>query len=131
VPNKQFITGKVLNWTLSTEVNRKIITVGVAYGTDVTRAMTLLTEVARAHPDILGDPAPFASFEEFGDSSLVLRLRVYMATLERRLGITSELYQAIYERFDQAGIVMAFPQLDVHLDPATIASGAADGPARP
>jgi len=116
VPNKQFITGKVLNWTLSSEVNRSIITVGIAYGADVARAMKLLTGVAREHPDVLDDPAPFASFEEFGDSALTLRLRVYMATLDRRLGITSELYQGIYERFDEAGIVIAFPQLDVHLD---------------
>jgi len=117
VPNKEFITGRVLNWTLSSDINRRILTVGVAYGSDVARAMKLMTEVARAHPEVLDDPPPFASFEEFGDSSLTLRLRAYMGSMDRRLGITSELYQGIYQRFAEAGIVIAFPQLDLHLDP--------------
>lgn len=116
VPNKEFITGRVLNWTLSNKINRTIITVGVAYGADVAHAMRLMTEAAREHPDILDDPAPFASFEEFGDSALTLRLRAYMGSMDNRLAITSDLNRAINDKLNSAGIVIAFPQLDVHLD---------------
>ena len=122
VPNKEFITGRVLNWTLSSDINRRIISVGVAYGSDVARAMKLMIEAAREHPEVLEDPPPFASFEAFGDNALTLRLRAYMSNMDRRLGITSELYQGIYKRFNEAGIVIAFPQLDLHLDPGVSAS---------
>ena len=116
VPNKAFITGSLLNWTLSNNINRRIITVGVAYGSDVVRAMKLLVEAARETPNVLDDPSPFASFEEFGDSALILRLRAYFGNMDIRLSTTSALYQAINDKFNQAGIVIAFPQQDVHLD---------------
>lgn len=50
MPNKEFVTGRVLNWTLSNKINRTIVTVGMAYGSDVVRAMRLMTEAAREHP---------------------------------------------------------------------------------
>ena len=116
MPNKAFITGPVLNWTLSNHLNRTIIVVGVAYGSDVARAMKLMIEAAREHPEGLEDPQPFASFEEFGNSALTLRLRAYIGSMENRLAVTSDLHRAINDKFNQAGIVIAFPQLDVHMD---------------
>jgi len=116
VPNKAFITGNLLNWTLSNNINRRIISVGVAYGSDVVRAMKLLVEAARETSNVLDDPPPFATFEEFGDSALILRLRAYFGNMDIRLSTTSALHQAINGKFDQAGIVIAFPQQDVHLD---------------
>ncbi|VAW78043.1 Mechanosensitive channel MscK [hydrothermal vent metagenome] len=116
VPNKAFITGPVLNWTLSNRINRTIIVVGVAYGSDVAHAMKLMIEAAREHPEVLEDPQPFASFEEFGNSALTLRLRAYIGSMENRLSVTSDLHQAINDKLNQSGIVIAFPQLDVHMD---------------
>ncbi len=116
VPNKRFITGEVLNWTLSNELNRILINVGVAYGADTDRARELLVQIAQNHPKILKDPAPIASFEGFGDNTLNLALRCYMPTLDGRLGVITELHSAIDAAFKEAGLEIAFPQRDIHFD---------------
>jgi len=115
VPNKQFITGDLLNWSLSDQVNRVVITVGVEYGADTRKALVLLAEAAREHPRVLKEPPPLISFEGFGDNALTLVLRCYLPALDGRLGVTTELHQAIYDKFQAAGINIAFPQRDVHL----------------
>jgi potassium efflux system protein len=65
VPNKEFITGRLLNWTLSDTTNRVVLHVGVAYGTDADEARKLLLEAAREQPAVLDEPAPTATFEQF------------------------------------------------------------------
>ncbi len=115
VPNKNFITGTVLNWTLSNPVNRIVINIGVAYGSDTELARQILLETAREHPNILSDPAPIACFEEFGESALKLSLRAYLPDLDNRLSTMTSLNTEIARRFAEAGIEIAFPQLDVHL----------------
>lgn len=116
IPNKSFITGQLINWTLSDTVNRVVITVGIAYGSDVERALALLEEAAREHPLVLDDPPPRVTFEEFGDNALTLRLRAYLDDLDYRLAIITDLHRAINEKYAQAGIEIAFPQRDLHLD---------------
>jgi potassium efflux system protein len=116
VPNKEFITGRLLNWSLSDQTTRILITVGLVYGGDVTKAMALMAEAAEEHERILDDPPPFVSFEGFGDNALVLNLRCYTSQLDFRLQTTSELHEAINDKFNRAGLVIAFPQRDVHLD---------------
>jgi potassium efflux system protein len=116
VPNKEFITGRVLNWTLSNAVNRVVITVGVAYGSDTVLARELLLKVAHDHPNILDDPAPVATFEGFGDNALNCVLRCFLPNLDNRLVTITELHTAIDKSFKQAGITIAFPQRDIHLD---------------
>ena len=116
VPNKRFITGEVLNWTLSNELNRILINVGVAYGADTDLARELLVKIASDNPRILKDPAPIASFEGFGDNTLNLALRCYMPNLDGRIGVVTELHSAIDEAFKEAGLEIAFPQRDIHLD---------------
>ncbi len=116
VPNKEFITGRVLNWTLSNAVNRVVITVGVAYGSNTVLARELLLKAAHDHPNILEDPPPVATFEGFGDNALNCLLRCYLPNLDNRLATITELHTAIDESFKQAGITIAFPQRDIHLD---------------
>ncbi|MEY6432492.1 mechanosensitive ion channel domain-containing protein [Thioalkalicoccus limnaeus] len=115
VPNKEFITGRLLNWTLTDQINRITITVGVSYGSDTRKALELLSEVAREHERVLDDPAPLISFEGFGDNSLTLVLRCFLPSLDGRLGIITELHQAIDDKFAAAGVEIAFPQRDIHL----------------
>jgi small-conductance mechanosensitive channel len=98
-------------------LNRAVIQVGVAYGTDVGRATALLEEVARKHPATLTDPAPFAILTSFDDSALNLSLRYYLGSLSGRSKIRSELAQAIIAAFAEEGIEIPFPQRDVHLKP--------------
>jgi potassium efflux system protein len=116
VPNKEFITGRVLNWTLSNPMNRIILNVGVAYGSDTERARELLLKAAEEHPNVLDDPAPYATFEEFGDNTLNMTLRCFIPNLDNRLATITELHHAIDDAFREAEISIAFPQRDVHLD---------------
>jgi potassium efflux system protein len=115
VPNKEFITGRVLNWTLSDQMNRVTINVGVAYGSDTERARHLLLEAAAENQFVLKDPPPMASFEGFGDSALNLVLRCYLPNLENRLTVVHDLHTKIHDTFRDAGIDIAFPQLDLHI----------------
>ncbi len=114
IPNKELITGQVINWSLTDEAVRVVIPVGIAYGSDVRKALALLLEAAREVPSVLADPEPRASFEDFGDNALVLWLRCFIA--EDRVTAWTNLRTVIYEKFEAAGIVIAFPQRDVHLD---------------
>ncbi|MFW6170373.1 MAG: mechanosensitive ion channel domain-containing protein [Planctomycetota bacterium] len=114
VPNKEFITGRLLNWTHHDKLNRAVITVGVAYGSDVALVTDLLHKVARAHPNVLEEPAPLITFDEFGDSSLNFTVRVYLPDFEKRLVTIHELNQAIDRAFREAGVEIPYPQRDVH-----------------
>ena len=116
VPNKEFITNRLLNWTLTDQTLRLLIPVGIAYGSDVERALQLLAETAAENPHVLEDPASVVTFDQFGDNSLILTLRVYIGSLEHRLDTITEIHRAINQRFNEAGIVIAFPQRDIHLD---------------
>jgi potassium efflux system protein len=115
VPNKEFITGRLLNWTLSDQLNRISISVGVDYEADVTLALQLLAEAAGEDERVLKDPAPLITFEGFGDNSLSLILRGYLDSLDHRLAVISDLHQSINRKLRAAGISIAFPQRDVHL----------------
>lgn len=121
VPNKEFITGRVLNWTLSDQMNRVTVNVGVAYGSDIERARELLLRAAAENPFVLKDPAPMASFEGFGDSVLNLVLRCYLPNLENRLAVTHDLHTKIHDTFRDEGIDIAFPQLDLHIRTTPVA----------
>jgi potassium efflux system protein len=118
VPNKEFITGRLLNWTLSDTTNRIVIPVGVDYGADIPLALALLEEAAKENERVLEDPAPLITFEGFGDNALNLVLRCYLESLDNRLAVISALHQSINEKFRAAGISIAFPQRDVHLSTA-------------
>jgi potassium efflux system protein len=115
VPNRNLITGTIVNWTLTASLNRVVIPVGVAYGSDTDRARQILLAVAADHPVVLPDPAPMATFEEFADSSLTLRLYAYLPNLTDRLQTITELHTEIGKRLAAAGIEIAFPQRDLNL----------------
>ncbi len=115
VPNKEIITGRLLNWTLSDTLNRLVIPVGVAYGSDTEQVRQLLFEVAREEPEVLDEPATLVTFQEFGESTLNFVMRAYLGKMDNRLEIIHRLHTAINEKFAEAGIEIAFPQQDVHL----------------
>ena len=115
IPNKEFITGRMLNWTLSDKTNRIVINVGVAYGSDVKRAKELLLKACNDHPLILRDPPTIVTFEGFGDNSLNLVVRTYLPDLDNRLPVIDELHTNIDLAFRDAGIEIAFPQRDLHI----------------
>ena len=116
VPNKEFITGRLLNWSLSDQMTRIKVPVGVAYGTDVKKAMLLMNEAALENKHVLDEPAPSIVFEAFGDNTLNLVLRCFVGTQDIRMKTLTQLHEAINMKFNEAGICIAFPQRDVHLD---------------
>jgi len=116
VPNKEFITGHLMNWTLSNPINRVVIVVGIAYGSDTQKARETLLKVARDLPFVLEDPAPIAAFDGFGDNSLNFVLRCFLANFDNWVNNKTEIYMAIEKAFRDAGITIAFPQRDIHFD---------------
>lgn len=116
VPNKEFITSSLVNWSLSSPVTRLIVPVGIAYGADTRLAQKLLLEIAAKNKSVLASPPPSALFLGFGDNSLNFELRVFITDVLRRFPIKSELHLAIDDAFRKAQISIAFPQRDVHLD---------------
>lgn len=116
VPNKDLITGRVLNWSLSDEMTRIVITVGVAYDTDIDKALELMKSAASEHEHALDDPAPLLSFDSFGEHAIELTMRVYVSSISHRIKTVTDLRKAINVKFHEAGIAIAYPQRDVHFD---------------
>ncbi len=116
VPNKEFITQQLLNWSLSDQVTRWMMEVGVAYGSDLDIAMAEVRQALNKQPLILKQPEPIVTFEQFGDNSLLIRARYFMDQLDQRLRVSSDLMLDVNRRLNEKGIVVAFPQRDVHLD---------------
>ncbi len=115
IPNKDLITGRLINWTLSDSTNRILINVGVAYGTDTRLACHLLETICSEHPQVNHDPKPVVTFDGFGDSTLKLVVRCYLTSLDVRLQTIHELHTEINERFSKAGVEISFPQRDLHV----------------
>jgi len=116
VPNKEFVTGRLVNWSLSDEVLRVVVKVGIAYGSDTRLAERLLYQTAREHPLVLREPKPVVLFSAFGDSSLEFELRVYIGSIDHFLPIRHDLNMAVDRMFRESDITIAFPQRDTHLD---------------
>lgn len=116
VPNSDFISHAVTNWSHGDPRVRMRLPVGVAYGTDPQKLRQLLIEVAGEHPNVLKDPKPELFFSGFGDSSLDFELAVWtseMSSKPRRF--RSELYYAIEKKLRENGVEIPFPQRDLHL----------------
>jgi small-conductance mechanosensitive channel len=94
------------------------IGVGVAYGSPVREVERLLIQAAAEHPRSIEHPAPVTNFKDFGDSALLFEVRFWIHYNERtdRSAIQSDIRFRIDELFAENGIVIAFPQIDVHLD---------------
>lgn len=116
VPNSDFVTSTVTNWSYGDDRVRIRLPLGVAYGTDTEKLRRAMLEVAAGHPKVLRDPAPELFFLGFGDSSLNFELAVWtseMAAKPRRF--RSELYYAMEAKLRQCAIEVPFPQRDLHL----------------
>jgi small-conductance mechanosensitive channel len=116
VPNSQFISETVINWSHGDPKVQFRLPVGVAYGSDTEKLTNTLLGVAKAHPMVLNDPAPSVYFIEFGDSSLNFELGVWtqeMVKSPRRF--RSELNFSIDNKLREAGIEIPFPQRDLHV----------------
>jgi small-conductance mechanosensitive channel len=116
VPNSQLVTDKVTNWTLSDRLRRVDLPVGVNYGADPKKVIELLEQVARAHPDVLTDPAPRALLMGYGDSSINFELRVWPKQFRQLAQVRSDLAAAVFDAVKAAqGVSFPFPQREVRI----------------
>lgn len=115
IPNKAFVTERLINWTLSDTVTRIIIQIGVAYGSDLSKVKEVLMRAAKDNDKVMTEPEPAVLFTEFGASTLNHELRFYVRTLGDRSITTDEVNRAIDKLCNENNINIAFNQLDVYL----------------
>jgi small-conductance mechanosensitive channel len=115
VPNSQFIAEQVINDSFSGQKIRRILKIGVAYGSDVKKVTGILIKIANEHEQVLKDPGPKILFMDFGNSSLDFELRFWAAELWTTDIILSDLRFAIDREFRNEDIEIPFPQRDLHI----------------
>ena len=116
VPNREFITGNLVNWTLNDKILRVPIKMTVAYGTDPDRVVALLLQIARGDADVMINPAPSASLEGFGESSLLFGLYTFVPEPALSGVVKHRLCAEIQRRFTEEGIVIPYPTHELHLN---------------
>jgi potassium-dependent mechanosensitive channel len=114
IPNADFISSQVTNWSFKDMRLRRTIVVGVAYGSDVNLVKKTLEEIAQKITWVLKFPVPQVLFSDFGDSALIFKLRIW-TDIDHMLIVDSEIRFEIYRLFNERGIEIAFPQLDLHV----------------
>jgi potassium-dependent mechanosensitive channel len=119
IPNSSLLENNVSNWTYSSRKVRFAVTVGTAYGSDTRRVIQLLGEVAERHGVVEKEPKPQVFFTAFGESALTFELRYWVDVIKANAAqVGSDLRQMIAGTLGENGIVIAFPQRDIHFDTA-------------
>jgi small-conductance mechanosensitive channel len=115
IPNSEFVTKDILNWTASDPKIRVSIPVSVAHGSNVEQVIQVLLKLAAEHVDVLENPAPEVILTELGQSSITLTLRAWTIKGANDFPkLRSDIYLQIVERFKEEKIELPFPQLDLH-----------------
>jgi small-conductance mechanosensitive channel len=117
IPNSVILQGTVVNWTLTDSHVRQEILVGINYGSPVEKALEIIAQVAKSHPDVLKNGDANVFFHDFGADAIVLRLLYWVdkQVIGSAHRVPSELRLSIYNALSAAGIGLAFPQRDIHL----------------
>ncbi len=114
VPNQEFISGTVINWSYGDLRTRVEIDVGVSYESDLGTVMRTLLEAATEHPQVLQEPKPEVWFMGFGDSSWNMRLLAWVDTPKGRIRVVSDINSAIVQKFRENEVEIPYPQRDLH-----------------
>ena len=117
IPNKTFVTDQLINWSLSDNVTRVVLTYGVSHGSDLPLVHKLLRQAADENARVLDDPEPQVFCLSYGPHSLNFELRIFVNDLLDRLFAADEVNCRVDELFKEAGVKIAFEQLDVWLHP--------------
>ncbi len=116
VPNSEFTSSRVINWSHHDEDIRFRIPVSVSYASDVDKVVRLLVEVGMENADVMKDPPPVTRLTEFGDNGIHFELLVWTSTLTHRRGkFINDINMGIVRKFRENGIEIPFPQRDLHL----------------
>ncbi len=127
VPNGDFISGTVTNYTRGKTVGRLKVPISVAYGTDTRKVERILRAIAREHPLVLMNPEPFIYFAGYENSALNFEIRVFLVDILEILVVQTEMNHQIAERFAAEGIEIPFPQRDIWFRNAEALRGEEDG----
>lgn len=115
VPNSEFVSSNVINWSLGDPKIRLDIEVGVSYNSDLDKVIDVLKQVAGAHPGTLKNPKPNVLLTSFGDSAWNMVLQVWIKNPRGHHLIKSDLNCEIVRKFRENQIEIPFPQQDVHI----------------
>jgi len=116
IPNEDLITNQVVNWSFSDTNVRLKVPVGISYDADPRVAMELMTDAATGHDRVQAFPKPVCRLMGFGDSSVDLELRVWIRDPQNGIvNVKSDLLLAIWDRFQENGIEIPYPQRDLHI----------------
>ncbi len=115
IPNKELITGRVTNWTLSNSTLRMVIKVGIAYGSDTDNAQRIMLRAVKKVKSVLDTPEPQVLFLGFGDSALDFEIRFFLPSFTARFPVAHEIHTEVNKALDKAGISIPFPQRDLHI----------------
>lgn len=118
IPNSKLLENTVINWTLVDKLVRSSVRIGVAYGSSARQVAALILQAAEEQNEVLSEPCAVVSFEDFGDSALIFEVNFWINShVEGGLRVVrSNIRFRIDELFSEHGIVIAFPQQDVHID---------------
>jgi small-conductance mechanosensitive channel len=126
VPNSDFISSQVVNWSHGDRKIRLDVEVGVSYGSDLELVLATLKDVALSHPAVLKEPTPDVLLQGFGDSAWNMQLRAWIPDPNKHHIVRSELNCEIVRAFRAKGIEIPFPQRDLHVRsplPVPVSSG--------
>ena len=123
IPNSEFISSQVTNWSFRDLTLRIKVSVGVAYGSDIERVRSSLLEIAERTDKVLANPRPDVLFSDFGDSALIFVLRVW-TDVDNMLRVGTAIRFEIDRVFREQNIEIAFPQRDIHIRSSVTAQAA-------
>ena len=115
IPNANFISGEVTNWTLSDKHYRIEIMVGVAYGSNSEKVTQVLKSALEDQEEIMNNPEPMVLFHGFGESSLDFRILFWCRDRNNWILLRSSVMEIIYQKLNEAKISIPFPQRDLHI----------------
>jgi small-conductance mechanosensitive channel len=124
VPNREFITGNLVNWTLKDKILRVQIKMTGAYGSDPDGVVDLLMRIARADADVMINPAPSAALEGFGESSLLFTLSTFVPDPGLAGNVRHRLCAEIQRRFTEENIVIPYPTHELHVNTRAVGAAA-------
>ena len=130
IPNKAFVTERVVNWTLSNQTTRLLLKVGVAYGSDIEQVRKVLLDAVQGIDEVLQDPPPSVYMRDFGDSSLDFEIRAYVDSFGKRLQAQHRINLEVARALAEHGIEIPFPQRDLHIASAPGLAGVLSGDRR-
>jgi small-conductance mechanosensitive channel len=114
IPNSEFISQQVTNWSFKDKRMRRNLEVGVAYGSDLDLVEKTLSAIASETPGVIKYPRPDVIFVDHADSALIFRLRIWV-DVDDYWSVASRIRFEIDRRFRELAIEIAFPQRDLHL----------------